>query len=123
MHFLYEIPGLLEATALTLLLDLGEEVVALVINEDERGEILHFDFPDGFHAELGVFEKFYLLDAVLGKDGGRTSDRAEVESAMFVAGVGHLARAVALGDHYHRASGSLELVDIRVHTSGGCGSE
>lgn len=43
-------------------LDFGEEVVAFVVDEDEGGEILDFDFPDGFHSELGVFEELYFLD-------------------------------------------------------------
>src|SRR5258708_33450389 len=34
--------------------DVGEEVVALVVDDDEGGEILDLDPPDGLHAELGV---------------------------------------------------------------------
>src|SRR5262244_1131567 len=33
---------------------LGEEVVALVVDDDERGEVLHLDPPDRLHAQLGV---------------------------------------------------------------------
>ncbi len=32
---------------------------------------------------------------------------------MFLACVGHLLRTVSLGDHYHAATGCLELVDVR----------
>ena len=34
--------------------DLGEEIVALVVHEDERGEVFDLDLPDGFHPELRV---------------------------------------------------------------------
>src|SRR6478752_1366051 len=30
----------------------GEEVLALVVDDDERGEVLHLDLPDRLHAEL-----------------------------------------------------------------------
>ncbi len=45
-----------EGTAFAFLGDLGEEVVAFVVYEDECGEVFDLDFPDGFHAEFGVFE-------------------------------------------------------------------
>ncbi len=31
-------------------LELLEEVVALIVNKDECGEVFYCDFPDGFHA-------------------------------------------------------------------------
>ena len=34
----------------------GEEVVALVVDDDERREVLDLDLPDRLHAELGVLE-------------------------------------------------------------------
>lgn len=80
-------------------LELLKEVVALVVYEDEGGEVHHFDFPDGFHAEFGVFHAFELLDVVLGQDGSRATDRAEVETTVLLAGIGHLLRAVALSKH------------------------
>ena len=67
-------------------LDLFEEIVAFVVDENECGKIFHFDFPDGFHAELGIFEAFDTLDIVLSEDSSRTSDTAEVESSVFFAG-------------------------------------
>ena len=112
-----------EGAAFTFFGDLGEEVVALVVYEDEGGEVFDLDFPDGFHAELGVFEEFDFLDGVLCQDGGGTADAAQVESAVLMAGVGDLLGAVALGNHDHRAAGGLELVDIAVHASGGGGTE
>ncbi len=45
-----------EAAVGTLGLDLGKEVVAFVINEDECREVFYFDFPDCLHAQFGVFE-------------------------------------------------------------------
>lgn len=81
--------------------NLGEEVVALVIHENECGEVFNFNFPDSFHPEFGVFQKFHFLDAVFGENRSRTADRAEVEAAMFVTCVCYLFAAVALGYHYH----------------------
>ena len=52
----------------------AEEVVALVIHEDECREVLHADFPDGFHSEFRKLDAFDALDVVLGKNCGRTSD-------------------------------------------------
>src|SRR5262249_21826651 len=39
-----------------------EEVVALVVEHDEGGEIAHIDFPDRLHAQLGVLEDLGLGD-------------------------------------------------------------
>src|SRR3546814_13801332 len=95
---------------LTLILSKGEpadahppvlnalvEVVALVVGDDEGGEVLDFDAPDGLHAELGIFEAFDLADAVEGEARRRAADRAEVEAAMRLAGRAYCIRAVALG--------------------------
>src|SRR6185437_8234329 len=54
-----------------------EKVVALVVDDDEGGEIDHLDAPDRLHAELGVLEHLDLLDAVLGEPRRRAADRAE----------------------------------------------
>jgi hypothetical protein len=40
----------------------GEEVVALVVDHEERREVLHLDLPDRLHAELGVVEHLDLAD-------------------------------------------------------------
>src|SRR6185312_17298348 len=86
-----------------------EEVVALVVDDDEGREILDLDAPDRLHAEFGIFHHLDLLDAVFGKVGRGTADRAEIEPAMRPAGFAHRHRTVALGDHYQRAAGGLEL--------------
>src|SRR5690606_41753947 len=58
------------------LLGLGEEVVALVVDHDEGGEVLDLDLPDRFHAELGVLEHLDVLDAVQRQArGGAAEDR------------------------------------------------
>ena len=59
-----------------------EEIVALVIDEDEGGEVLDADLPDGLHAQLGVFHALDAADAALGEDGGHATDGAEVEAAV-----------------------------------------
>ncbi len=38
---------------------------------------------------------------------------------MLFAGVGDLLRAVALGDHHHRAAERLEEIDVAVHAASG----
>src|SRR6478752_6942698 len=82
-------PGNAASTQIQLL----EEVVALVVDDDERGEVDDLDAPDRFHAELGIFEHLDLLDAVLGKIRRGTADRAEIEAAIFLAGLAHRRRA------------------------------
>ena len=82
----------------------GEEVVALVVDDDEGREVLDLDLPDRLHAELGVLQHLDLADAVLGQAGGRAADRAEVEAAVALAGVGDLLAAVALGQHHEAAA-------------------
>src|SRR4051794_24306808 len=66
-----------------------EEVVALVVNDDESREILDLDAPDRFHAEFGISHPLDLLDAVLGEFCRRAADRAEVETAVLLAGLAH----------------------------------
>ena len=46
-------------------LELLEEVIALVIDEDECGEVFYRNLPDGFHAEFGIFHALDTLDAAL----------------------------------------------------------
>src|SRR5687767_5314519 len=58
-----------------------EEVVALVVDDDEGGEVLHLDPPHRLHAQLGVLEHLDLADAVLRQTGCRPTDRPEVEAA------------------------------------------
>src|SRR5205823_10270668 len=95
-----------------------EKIIALVIDHDECRKILDLDAPDRLHAELGIFHRLDLLDAVLGEVRRRAADRGEIEAAVFLAGFAHRARAVALGEHDHRAAGGLEIGDEGVHPSG-----
>ena len=46
-------------------LQLLEEVVALVIDEDECGEVLNGNLPDSLHAQLWVLHALYALDGAL----------------------------------------------------------
>ena len=78
-----------------------EEVVTLVVNEYECGEILNFDFPDSLHAEFRIFETFNALDRVLGKDSSGAAYRSEIESAMFMASIRYLLATVTFGYHHH----------------------
>src|SRR4051812_1895930 len=90
--------------------DLGEEIVALVIDHDERGKIDDVDLPYRLHAELRVFEHLDVLDAVLCEASGGAADAAQVEATVLLAGLGHRARAVALGEHHEAAALGLESV-------------
>lgn len=94
-----------------------EEVVALIVHQDECREVLHLNLPDSFHTEFGIFHALNALDVVLCQDSGRTTDRAQVETAILLAGICHLLAAVTFGKHNHAAAVALEEVYIRVHTS------
>src|SRR4026209_462803 len=100
-----------------------KEVVALIVDDNEGGEVLDLDAPNGFHAQLRVFDHFHFLDAVLRKPRGWPTDRAEIKSAMLLARLGDLPRAVALGQQDQASAGALELIDIGVHATRRCRSE
>lgn len=78
-----------------------KEVVTLIINEDECGEVFHFDFPHSLHAKFGIFYALNALDVLLRKDGSGSTDRAQVEATVLFASVGNLLCAVAFGNHNH----------------------
>ena len=65
------------------------EIVPLVVDHDERGEILHLDPPHRFHAEFRILQHLHLADAVLRQPRRRPADAAQVEAAVFAAGVAH----------------------------------
>ena len=46
-------------------LQLLEEVVALVIHQNECGEVFHINLPHGLHAQFGIFHTLDALDAAL----------------------------------------------------------
>ena len=39
-----------------------KEIIALIIHHDEGWKILDFDFTDGFHAKLWIFQNFDFFD-------------------------------------------------------------
>src|SRR3954464_912020 len=90
----------------------GEEVVALVVDHDEGGEVLDLDLPDRLHPELGILQHLDRLDAVLGEPGGGAADRPEVEAAVLVARLGDLLAPVALREHHHRSASGLERFHV-----------
>ena len=69
-------------------LQLLEEVVALVVDQDESGEVLNGDLPDGFHAEFGILHALNRLDARLAEHSCYAADGAEIEATMLLAGIG-----------------------------------
>ena len=42
-----------------------EEIVALVVHKNKCREVLHFDFPDGFHSQFWILYAFNRLDIIL----------------------------------------------------------
>ena len=74
----------------------GEEVIALVVDHDERREVTHLDPPHRLHAELGVLQHLDPGDAVLGQPRRGAADRAEIETAVLLAGGRDRRRPVAL---------------------------
>ena len=46
-------------------LQLLKEVVALVIHQNECGEVFHINLPHGLHAQFGIFHTLDALDAAL----------------------------------------------------------
>ncbi len=98
--------------------ELLEEVVALVVDQNKGREVDNLDLPDRFHAEFREVDTFDLLDILFGENGSRAANRTEIETAMLVAGVCHLLRAVAFGDHDHRAAIFLQQVDVGIHATG-----
>src|SRR5690242_15144180 len=79
--------------------ELLEEVIPLVVHQDERREVFHLDLPDRLHPQFGEVDALYFLDVLFGQHRGRAADGAEVETTVFLAGVGHLLAPVPLGDH------------------------
>ena len=103
--------------------DVGEEVVAFVVDDDDGGEVDDVDFANGFHAEFFEVDEFDGGNIFFGEEGGGSADGAEVEAAVFAAGFGDLGGAVAFGEHDHRAAMLHEAVDVGVHALGGGGTE
>src|SRR5215475_11983281 len=66
-----------------------EEIIALVVDHDECGKILHLDSPNRLHAELGIFHGLDLLDAMLGEVCRRATDGGEIKAAVLAAGFAH----------------------------------
>src|SRR5262252_10431002 len=82
----------------------GEEIIPLVVDDDERGEVAHLDLPDRLHPQLGVLQHVDLGDAVLCQFGRGSADRAKIETAVRLAGGGYRGRPVAFGEHHQRTT-------------------
>ena len=82
--------------------NVGEEVVAFVIDDNDGREVDDLDFANGFHAELFEVDEFDGLNIFFGEKSGGSTNGAEVEATMLAAGFGDLGRAVAFCKHDHR---------------------
>src|SRR3546814_9535910 len=76
--------------------DAREEVVALVVDDDEGGELLDLDPPDRLHPELREFLHLDLPDRVQRQLGGGAADRAEVEAAVLARSEEHTSELQSL---------------------------
>src|SRR6185369_15212305 len=85
-----------------------EEVVALVVDQDERREVFDFDLPDRLHAEVGKVDDLDLADILLGQDRGRPADRTQVETSVLAARFGHDRAVFPLGERDGRSAVRLE---------------
>src|SRR5581483_2186419 len=95
-----------------------EEIIPFVIHQDKRREIHYLNFPNSFHAQFGILQKLDVLDIVLRQDGGGSADAAEIEAAVFFAGVRNHLAAVSLRNHDHAAAIRLEPVNVGIHAPG-----
>src|SRR3712207_100216 len=93
--------------------------MSLVVHEDEGGEVFHTNLPYRFHAQFGIFHALNALDTALRKYGGDTSDGAQIEATMLLAGVGNGLCTVTLGYHHERSAVVLELVNVGIHAVSG----
>ena len=99
-------------------LQLFEEVVALVVYEDECGEILNGDLPYCLHAQLRIFHTLDALDAALRQNGSHASDGAEIETSVLLTSICYHVAAIALGYHHETCTVVLELIYVWVHAVG-----
>src|SRR3974377_1893181 len=67
----------------------GEEIIPLVVDDDERGEVTYLDLPHRFHPQFRVLEHIDPGDAVLCQLRGGATDRAKIEPAVRLAGRGY----------------------------------
>ena len=81
--------------------DLFEEIVTLVVYQDKCWKIFHFDLPDRFHAQFGIFHTFDALDVVLGQNCSRTAYTSQIETTIFLASIRHLVATVTFRQHDH----------------------
>ena len=94
-----------------------KEVISLVVDEDEGGEVFNLNLPYGLHTEFRVFHAFDALDVVLGKDGCWSADGAEVETTVVFACVGDVNTSVTLCKHDSASAVVLEFINVGVHAT------
>ena len=100
-----------------------EEVVALVIDEEEGGEVNNVNLPDSFHAQFRIFQTLDLLDVFLGQHGSRTTDGTQIETTVLLASISHLLRTITLGERDHGTTSIHERIEVRIHTTSSGGTE
>ena len=68
--------------------ELLEEVVALIIDKDEGGEVFNSNLPDSLHTQFGIFNTLNALDAALRENGSYTTNSAAVATTVLLASIG-----------------------------------
>ena len=118
-HTFEAMPDTGSLTFARCLLELLEEVVTLIVNNDEGGEVLDVDLPHGLHTELLHIKDLDLLDGVLREDSRGATNGAQVEALVLLASFGDLLGAVTLGEHDEATARLLELINEGVHAASG----
>ena len=60
-----------------------KKIVALVVDDDKRREILDGDPENGLHSELRISKGFNTGNTFFAQSGCRTADGTQVESTVF----------------------------------------
>ena len=91
--FTFQLKNLTSLAGLQLL----EEIIALVINEDECGEVLNLNLPDGFHAKLGILDALERLAVGLaqGNRSQAVTDACKKHGGFYLGSIGGPAAILA----------------------------
>ena len=77
-----------------------KEVITLIIDQDEGGEVLNINLPDSLHAEFGILYALDALNAALRQNGSDTTDRAQIEAAILLTCLCDDIGTITLGNHH-----------------------
>lgn len=61
-------------------------------------EIFHFYFPNSFHTQFRIFHTLNALDIILSKDSSRTTNRAQIETAILLTSIRYLLATITFAN-------------------------